>query len=250
MNYKYKLSLKVVIFLFLLLNNKLGFSQIFDGLRVGGGVGVSLYLGSQMDSKISTNTFNKSELNSGYNLQIYKAIDSRNEFGLRFLKSELWSFKSENQLGLNNNFNEIAFVYQRSLNSNNGMNRGGNFTFNLLAGIGLLDYSAAFYTINPTGEFNYFSSIGNGYKPVQSPSYLIREKKMAVSGIVGFNIGCRIAPNLSLFFENSVSLSSSNKFTGNLSLKSNLPNNGFSYHAISLFINLGNQRGRLGCPKF
>lgn len=249
MNFNYKLPIKGLLFLSLLLNYQFVFSQILDGVRIGGGLGVSVYLGSQMDSKISTNTFNKSELNSGFNVQIYKALDNKNELGIRFLKSELWSFKSEDQLGLNNNFNEIAFIYQRSLNNNNGMNRG-SFTFNLLAGIGLLDYSAAFYTINPNGEFNYFSSIGNGYKPVQNSNLLIREKKLAVSGILGFNIGCRIAPNLSLFLENSVSLSSSNKFTGNLSLKSNLPNNGFSYHALSLFINLGNQRGRIGCPKF
>lgn len=240
-----KLSI-LSLFIFLLTTYTIG--QDLDGVRLGFGLGSSIYWGSQMDTKIETNTLGKSEINSGLNFQIYKSFDNTNEFGIRFLNSELWSFKSNNQLALNNQFKELSFLYQRSLNQNVKLNNGP-LTVNLLAGVGVLYYSASFYTIN-NNNLRIFSSIGAGDKPVSDPSFLIKEKVPAISGIIGLNLGFKLSPRLLLYFENSFSLSLDNRFTGNLSLKSKFPNNGFTYHALSLYLNWGNQKGRIGCPKF
>jgi hypothetical protein len=240
-----KLSI-LSLFVFLFTTYIIG--QDLDGVRLGFGVGSSIYWGSQMDTKIVTNTLGKSEINSGLNFQIYKSFDNINEFGIRFLSSELWSFKSNNQLALNNQFKELSFLYQRSLNQNVKLNNGP-LTVNLLAGVGVLYYSASFYTIN-NNNLRIFSSIGAGDKPVSDPSFLIKEKIPAISGIIGLNLGFKLSPRLLLYLENSFSLSLDNRFTGNLSLKSKVPNNGFTYHALSLYLNWGNQKGRIGCPKF
>lgn len=240
-----KLSI-LSLFAFLFTTHIIG--QGLDGVRFGFGVGSSIYWGSQMDTKIVTNTLGKSEINSGINFQVYKSIDNVNEFGIRFLSSELWSFKSNNQLALNNQFKELSFLYQRSLNQNIKLNNSP-FTVNLLAGVGVLYYSATFYRIIDN-NLNDFSSIGAGDKPISTPSYLIKEKVPAVSGIIGLNLGFKLSPRFLLYFENSFSLSFDNRFTGNLSLKSKFPNNGFTYNALSLYINWGNQKGRIGCPKF
>ncbi len=240
-----KLSI-LSLFVFLFTTYIIG--QDLDGVRLGFGVGSTIYSGSQMDNKIETNTLGKSEINSGLNFQIYKSFDNINEFGIRFLSSELWSFKSNNQLALNNQFKELSFLYQRSLNQNVKLNNGP-LTVNLLVGVGVLYYSASFYTIN-NNNLRIFSSIGAGDKPVSDPSFLIKEKVPAISGIIGLNLGFKIGPRLLLYLENSFSLSLDNRFTGNLSLKSKVPNNGFTYHALSLYLNWGNQKGRIGCPKF
>ncbi|MFY7734532.1 MAG: hypothetical protein ACOVSR_13685 [Bacteroidia bacterium] len=240
---------KILIFIVLILFSIYTFSQTFDGVRVGGGIGKSIYWGTQMDTKIATNTLGKSELNNGYNFQIYKAIDNKNEFGIRILNSELWSFKSNNQLALNNQFTEFAFMYQRSLNQNIQVNNSP-ITINLVAGVGILSYSAAFYTINSANTLTYYSSIGGGDKPITNSTLLIKDKVPAISGIIGLNFGFKLAPRLLLYVENSLSLSMDNRFTGNLSLKSKIPNNGFTYHALSLYLSWGNQKGRIFCPKF
>jgi hypothetical protein len=240
---------KILIFKVLIFFNICAFSQTFDGVRVGGGIGKSIYWGTQMDTKIATNTLGKSELNNGYNFQIYKAIDNKNEFGIRILNSELWSFKSNNQLALNNQFTEFAFMYQRSLNQNIQFSNSP-ITINLVTGLGILSYSAAFYLVNSPNNLTYFSSIGGGDKPISNPLFLIKDKVPTLSGIIGLNFGFKLAPSLLVYFENSVSLSMDNRFTGNLSLKSKIPNNGFSYHALSLYYSWGNKKGKLGCPQF
>jgi hypothetical protein len=240
-----KLSI-LSLFVFLFTTYIIG--QDLDGVRLGFGVGSSIYWGSQMDTKIVTNTLGKSEINSGLNFQIYKSFDNINEFGIRFLSSELWSFKSNNQLALNNQFKELSFLYQRSLNQNVKLNNGP-FTVNLLAGVGVLYYSASFYTIN-NNNLRIFSSIGAGDKPVSDPSFLIKEKVPAISGIIGLNLGFKLSPRLLLYLENSFSLSLDNRFTGNLSLKSKFPNNGFTYNALSLYLYLGSPKGIIRCPKF
>jgi hypothetical protein len=140
-------------------------------------------------------------------------------------------------------------MYQRSLNQNIQLNKSP-ITINLVAGLGILSYSAAFYTINSANNLTYYSSIGGGDKPITNSTLLIKDKVPAISGIIGLNFGFKLVPRLLLYFENSLSLSMDNRFTGNLSLKSKIPNNGFTYHALSLYLSWGNQKGRIGCPKF
>lgn len=223
-------------------------AQILDGVRIGGGIGSSYYWGSQSDNIPKLDTYGKNELNAGYNFQIYKAIDYKNEFGFRYLKTQLWSFKSNNTQAINVDLNEFAVIYQRSLNDNVGINPKP-FTFNMLLGLGVIRYSAIAYSINAKQDFTPNSSVGNGYQPVPL-DLLIRDKQITGAGLIGFNMGVRMASNLTLYFENTFTLSASNNITGLLSYKGRLPVNGYTYHALSLFINLGNQRGKLSCPKF
>ncbi|MFZ4797424.1 MAG: hypothetical protein ACOYMA_08005 [Bacteroidia bacterium] len=223
-------------------------AQVFDNLRFGGGIGSSYYWGSQSDNIPKLDTYGKNELNTGFNFQIYKAVDYKNEFGIRYLKTQLWSFKSNNTQAINVDLNEFAFVYQRSLNDNVGIS-SSPITFNMLFGIGIIRYSAMAYSISPKQEFNVSSSVGNGYQPVPI-DWLIRDKQTTAAGLVGFNMGVRVARILTLYFENTFTLSASNNITGVLTYKGKLPVNGYTYHALSLYFNLGNQRGKLGCPKF
>lgn len=234
--------------LFFLFSTTTIYSQVLDGVRIGGGIGISYYWGTQSDNIPKLNTYGKNELNIGYNFQIYKAIDYKNEFGIRYLKTQLWSFKSKNTQAINVDLNEFAFVYQRSLNDNIGIS-SSPVTFNMLLGLGIIRYSAMAYSISPQQEFNKTSSVGNGYQPVPI-DLLIRDKQTTAAGLIGLNMGVRIARNLTLYFENTFTLSASNNITGLLTYKGKLPVNGYTYHALSLYINLGNQRGKLSCPKF
>jgi len=225
-------------------------AQILDGLRFGGGIGKSIYWGSQMDFVFSTNTYGKSELNNGYNFQIYKTINRSSEVGFRYLSTELWSFKSKNTLALNAHANEFSFIYQYSLNNNIDLS-SSPITINLLGGLGLINFKSIFYSINSPNDFStVYSSVGYGNEIGGTSTKKEPNKRTAFAGIVGFNLGVRLVPNLSLYLENTFTLSGSNKITGNLLLKSATPNNGYTYHALSLYLNFGNQKGKISCPKF
>lgn len=241
--------------LFLLLLNffyvNISFCQSLSGIRVGGGFGKTIYIGSQMDLNFTSNAYGKSEFGNAYNIQVYKAIDKRNEFGIRYLNTELWSFKNSNTFALNSKLTEVAFIYQRSLNKNIEMDSKSKFTFNTVLGLGYLNYSSTIYTINEKNDFIPFSSVGDGFQPVSNPNYLIREKKPTVSFLFGFNIGYRISSNFSVFYEGTYSLSANNNFSGNLSsVNQRFLSNGFSYNALSLYLNLVSKKGRLRCPRF
>ncbi len=225
-------------------------AQFFDGLRFGAGIGKSIYWGSQMDFIFSTNTYGKSEFNNGYNFQIYKSINRSSEIGFRYLNTELWSFKSKNTLALNAHVDEFSFIYQYSLNDNIELS-SSPVTFNLAAGLGLINFKSIFYTINGPNDFsNVFSSVGYGNDIGGTSTKKEPNKITAFAAMVGFNVGVRLAPNLSMYLENTFTLSGSNKITGNLLLNSSVPNNGYTYHALSLYLNFGNQKGKIGCPKF
>ncbi len=240
------LFLSIQIFIFFI-NAK---SQGVRGIRIGGGIGKSVYIGSQMDLNFSFNTFGKSEFGDGTNFQVYKAVDKRNEFGLRYLKTEYWMFKNSNTFAINSKFTEISAIYQRSFNNNIEIDNKSKFTFNSLLGLGYINYSSVVYTINDKQDFIPYSSVGDGFQPVSNPNYLIRDKKPSISFIFGFNVGYRISSNFSIYYETSYSLSASNHFSGNLSIDSKLPTNGFSYSALSLYFNFDAKNGQLGCPKF
>jgi len=223
-------------------------SQILYGVRIGGGLGSSYYWGSQMDGKISLSTYNRSELNPGYKFQVYKAIDKKNEFGIRYLKTQLWSFKSNNTQAINIDLDEFAFVYQRSLNDNIRIS-SYPLTFNMLLGLGIIRYSAIAYSITSQQQFVPFSSVGKGNQSLPS-NLMISEKQITPAALVGYNIGFRLGSMLTLYFENSFTLSVSNNFAGVLSYKGKLPVNGYTYHAFSVYLNIENTKGKIKCPKF
>lgn len=243
--YKFQLFF---VFSFLTLISK---SQISDGWRIGVGLGGSIYLGSQVDEKLSFNTYDKSEVNPGYNLQFHKAIDYKNEIGVRYLNTELWSFKTSNQQALYAKINEFAVLYQRSLNQNSDLyNNRFNFTHNLVLGLSIISFKSRTYLIDPTTEKFYIkSSVGNGVEPT-TLGLIKPNSQYALGGILGYNIGVRLSNSLSLYLENTFTLSASNYITGNLFSKSKYLNNGYLYSALTLYFNLNPNGKRLGCPKF
>jgi hypothetical protein len=243
----YKFHL-LFVFSFLTLISK---SQVSDGWRIGAGLGGSIYLGSQVDEKLSFNTYDKREVNIGYNIQFHKAIDYKNEIGFRYLNTQLWSFKTKNQQALNAKINEFAVLYQRSLNENSDLyNNRFNFTHNLVLGLSIISFKSRTYLINPTTkEYSIVSSIGNGVEPTTS-GLIKPNNQFALGGILGYNIGVRLSNSLSLYLENTYTLSTSNYITGNLFIKSKYINNGYTYNALTLYFNLNPNGKRLGCPKF
>ena len=253
----YKLKIKVIInlykvfiFFILFISSLISKSQISNGLRVGGGLGESIYWGSQMDDKISFSTYDKSEANLGLNIQFYKALDNKNEIGIRYLNTELWSFKTSNMQAINAKINEFAVVYQRSLNGNSDLYSNKlKFTHNLVLGLSFIFFKSRAYSIDPsTKVFKTFSSIGNGVEI--DPLVLTRpDSQLALGGVFGYNLGFRLSNSFSIYLENTFTLSASNYLHGNLLTKTKLTNNGYTYNALTLYINLNPNGNRLGCPK-
>ncbi len=242
---------KVHLFFVFIFSTLIATSQVSNGLRIGAGVGGNIYCGSQVDEKLSFNTYNKSEVSLGINVQLYKAIDYKNEIGIRYLNTELWSFKTSDQQALNAKINEFAVLYQRSLNGNSDLySNRFNFTHNLVVGLSLISFKSRTYSVNPaTKVFTVISSVGNGIEPT-SLGLIKPDAQMALGGILGYNIGVRLSESFSLYLENTFTLSASNYITGNLASKSKYLNNGYTYNALTLYINLNPNGNRLGCPKF
>lgn len=225
-------------------------SQTLNNVRIGIGLGSSIYWGTQMDYSFKLNTFGVSEINKGYNFQTYFAFDKKQEIGVRFLNTELWSFKSDNRLALNAKIDEFSLIYQRSLNNNIDLKSKDKFTYNLVLGTGIIYFRSVFFTVNPeSGDLKPFSSVGKGDLKVSS-NLKVMQQIPTVSGLIGFNIGFRISNKFSLYQENTFTLSGSNKITGNLLIRSEIPNNGYTYHTFTLFYNLSSKYNQLTCPKF
>ncbi len=244
-------SYKITIFLLLICVSNFANAQILNGLRIGVGAGESIYWGSQMDGKMSFSTYKRSEFNPGYNFQIYKAISNKHEIGFRYLNTQLWSFKTSNTQAINVKVNEFAVIYQLSLNENAKLNSSYlKFTHNLVLGLGLIYYKSRAYTINPTtSQFVILSSVGNGIEYTSS-GLIEPEQQSALGGVIGYNIGYRLNKNFSIYLENTFSLSSSNNIHGNLLSKAKLTNNGYTYSALTLYLNITSRVNPLGCPKF
>lgn len=241
-----KFTLTIVIFSCLLLP-----AQVV-GLRIGGGAGYSLYAGNQMDGSISLSTRGKSELNSGNTIQLHVAINDRYELGIKYLTTNLWSFKSKDQLGLSAEIEELGLIIQRSLNDNIRLD-DSRFTYNVFAGIGFCQFKSAFYDFSiPTGGFNMpLTSVGYGNNPTIS-GISLPNKLIQPILIGGISIGFRITDFMTIYFENSYSTTNSNKISGNLFRKNAIPPDGYTFHALSLYLNLYKNLGskRIGCPRF
>jgi hypothetical protein len=231
-------------------SNEVLFAQL-STIRVGAGIGGSIYVGNQMDENISFSTYNKSEVNIGNHFELYKTINNNNEIGFRYLATDLWSFKSNNTLALNAEINEFAFIYQRSLNNNSNIDLE-KFTINAVGGLGACYFKSAFYDINiENRSFSPFSAVGFGNIATKSGN-VIPEKEVAWLAILGFNVGYRVNNYMSVYFENTLTLSNTNKISGNLFRKSNLPPDGYFYSAFTVYINYVSFKNhkRVKCPKF
>ena len=131
-------------------------------------------------------------------------FDYKNEIGIRYLNTELWSFKTSDQQALNAKINEFAVLYQRSLNGNSDLySNRFNFTHNLVVGLSLISFKSRTYSVNPaTKVFTVFSSVGNGIEPT-SLGLIKPDAQMALGGILGYNIGVRLSESFSLYLENT-----------------------------------------------
>ncbi len=234
-------------FLLLLFSCGMLLAQI-GGIRFGGGVGYSLYTGNQMDQKISFSTRGKSELNLGSTLQMHVAINDKYEIGIKYLTTSLWSFKSKDQLGLSAEIEELGLILQRSLNDNIKIN-DDRFTFNVFAGVGACRFKSAFYDFsNPNLPF---TSVGYGNNATVT-GISLPEKLVQPILIGGFSIGFRMTEFMTIYFENSFSTTNSNKISGNLFRKNAIPPDGYTFHALTLYLNLYKSRDsrRIRCPRF
>lgn len=242
---------RAYLFLLILVAHNIMFGQVI-GVRVGGGLGLSLYTGNQMDDKISLSTRGVSELNQGKTLQVHVAINDRYELSAKYLATSLWSFKSKDMLGLSADVEEVGCMLQRSLNDNIKID-DRPYTINVFAGIGACQFRSAFYDYSiPNNVANVpISSIGYGNAATISGRSL-PEKLIQPILICGFSIGFRLTSFMTVYFENSFSTTNSNKISGNLFRKNSIPPDGYTFHAITLYLNpykFGSSR-RLGCPKF
>jgi hypothetical protein len=234
-------------FLALLFSCGILLAQI-GGIRIGGGVGYSLYTGNQMDQNISFSTRGKSELNLGNTLQMHVAINDKYEIGIKYLTTSLWSFKSKDQLGLSAEIEELGLILQRSLNDNIKIN-DGRFTFNVFAGVGACRFKSAFYDFS--NPYLPFTSIGYGNNATVS-GISLPEKLVQPILIGGFSIGFRMTDFLTIYLENSYSTTNSNKISGNLFRKNAIPPDGYTFHALTLYLSLYKSRDsrRIRCPRF
>ena len=238
-------------FLLLLFSCGMLLAQI-GGIRFGGGVGYSLYTGNQMDQTISFSTRGKSELNLGNTLQMHVAINDKYEIGIKYLTTSLWSFKSKDIYGLHAEIDELGIILQRSLNDNIKIN-DGRFTFNVFAGVGACQFKSAFYDFSvPYTSSNFpITSIGYGSQPTTS-GISLPNKLIQPILIGGISVGVRINNFTTIYFENSFSTTNSNKISGNLYRKNAIPPDGYTFHAITVYLNYykSNRPSRIRCPKF
>ncbi|MDZ4666582.1 MAG: hypothetical protein SGJ00_01745 [bacterium] len=222
---------------------------LIEDFRFGGGVGYGLYITNQMDYQITTNFGEFKELIPSYFGAVYKAINQDFEMGLHYRNGHLLTLKSENTQGSTCDFDEAQFLVSYSLNHNAGLKKQP-FTFNAQLGLGFTQFRSKYFTLDvPTKSIDkIFSSVGYNGEIITSKDQ--KEKQLAVIGNFGLLIGWRLNRTFSLYFENTINISTSNKMSGNLHKKSWIPPDSYYYTAIGLYITISPKRGQMGCPKF
>ncbi|OYU95030.1 MAG: hypothetical protein CFE21_12025 [Bacteroidetes bacterium B1(2017)] len=226
-----------------------------DGWRLGGGLGYAFYVGDQMDYTLTRHYGDFNELRTNLTLSAFHQLDELKEWGLVMKFGSFQTLKSSNMQGIQCNYQEIQSVWQRSLNDNIGLN-GGPVTVNFQYGIGIMYYKSKYFAVNPNfkTEDYVISSVGYGYAnrtDWKGAAFTdIAKKKLTFLGNLGLNIGFRMGRNMSLYYETSLQVSTSNKLSGNLSKTSAIPPDCYLYTGLSFYYRFGKAGGRLGCPKF
>ncbi|MFN4083240.1 MAG: hypothetical protein ACK4K9_06370 [Bacteroidia bacterium] len=229
--------------------------------RVGFGTGVAFYMGDQRYlTKITTKFGPFTEFRPSFVAEIFKVYNQRVEFGLRYINGQSETLKSENTLGVQNKFQDLQFNVQYSFNRNIAMNRS-RFTFNGQAGLGLITFQSKFIGVDPIlKKQNYLYSAvgyGNQYSDILPTNKNIPNKPIVPIGNLGINLGYRIAPFLSIYWQNNLSLAPTYYLSGNLYKWSILPPDGYFYTGFLVSINFGQASnggarnyGKYKCPKF
>lgn len=227
-------------------------------VRLGASTGVNLYVGYQMDYQLTRNFGEINELKLGYGLGVYRTMNNNWESGLTLKQGTFSSLKSNNTQGIMGNFNEMQINFQKSLN-NNILLDVASLTFNLQLGFGGIYYQSQYFYTDPRKQSitQIASSVGYGYTGEgefrAQKFYNIPDKKIAIVGNIGFNIGYRLTGNMMLYFENIYSQSTSTKLSGNLIMDTKVPPDGIFYSGMSLYLNLGKKIGSFGrnsCPRW
>jgi hypothetical protein len=212
-----------------------------------------------MDNKITLNYGEFREIRPNITLSAYKQIKSDMDWGIVFKTGSFQSLKSGNTQGIQCNYQEIQSNWQKSLNDN--VNIAGvrnRFTANVQFGIGFIYFKSKYFVLNPNNltedASTIISSVGYGYEPILQQNGIIinnfPEKKIALIGNLGFNFGYRITKHISIYWENTLQISSSNKLSGNVNKVAKIPPDGYFYSGLSINYRFGNGSGRLGCSKF
>jgi hypothetical protein len=236
--------------------NKINLTPMpLDGWRFGFGLGYALYVGDQMDYALTRNYGDFKELRTNLTIAAFKQINEEKEWGLVFKTGSFQTLKSSNTQGLQCNYQELQSIWQKSLNDNIDLN-GKAVTVNFQYGLGFMYYKSKYFAVNSNfkSEDYVISSVGYGFenrKDFKGNEYTdIPNKKFAALGNIGLNLGFRIAGNLSLYFENSLQVSVTNKLSGHLNKLAKIPPDMYFYTGLSLFYKFGKGGSRLGCPKF
>jgi hypothetical protein len=160
-------------------------------------------------------------------IQLMKELDKRLELIEKKMDSFTSLFKNQDNIKLND----------------------GRFTFNVFAGVGACSFKSAFYDFSDPNK--PFTSIGYGNNPTVS-GLSLPEKLVQPILISGFSIGFRMTEFMTIYFENSFSTTNSNKISGNLFRKNAIPPDGYTFHAITVYLNYykSNRPSRIRCPKF
>ncbi len=226
--------------------------------RLGISTGVNLYIGTQMDYNFTRNFGDINELKLGYGLGVYRSMNNNWEYGATLKQGSFASLKSNNTQGVMGDFNEMQINFQKSLN-NNILLDVASLTFNLQLGFGGIYYQSQYFYTDPRKQSitQIASSIGYGYSGEgqfrAQRFYNTPDKKFAALGNIGFNIGYRLSGNMTLYFENIYTQTTSTTFSGNLLMESNFPPDGIFYSGMSLYLNLGKKIGSFGrnsCPRW
>jgi hypothetical protein len=231
-------------------NSTKAFKQWYlEDFRFGGGVGFGFYLTNQMDYQITTNYGNFKEIIPSYFGGIYKVINNDFEVGIQFKQGHLLTLKSLNTRGSTCDFNEVQFMINYSLNHNVGLTQS-KYTINAQLGLGATQFRSKYFTVNPaTKDIDVIISSA-GYEGSLVTFKDQANKQVAVIGNFGLVLGYRLFKGVSIYWENTVNISTSNKMSGNLYKKSLIPPDSYFFSGIGIYINTSPKRGKLGCPKF
>lgn len=226
---------------------KVGKSANLEDFRFGFGVGYGLYVTNQMDYKITTNYGDYKELIPTYFAGVYKQVNNNLEVGLQARFGSLLTLKSENTQGTSCDFNEVQASAVYSFTKDIGMD-SKPYTINGIFSLGITNFRSKYFTIDPITEREVIvSKVGYG---VGSAKINQANRQTAIIGNTGIAIGFRLSRSLSMYWENTFNLSTSNKMTGNLNKKSNIPTDGYLYSSVGLYIRFSDRKGQLSCPKF
>jgi hypothetical protein len=228
---------------------RVGKGWYLEDFRFGGGVGNAFYLSNQMDYAITTNYGVFDETRPTFFGAIYKAINDDFEIGLNYRHGSMQTLKSENTQGSQCDFDEAQFNVAYSFNHNIRLTQS-RFTVNGSIGLGGTYFKSMYFTVDPKAReiVDLYSTVG--YDGEMAGFKNQAKKQAAVIGNFGISLGFRLFNNITIYWENNVNISTSNKMSGNLNKKSWIPPDGHFFTGIGLFINITPSRGRLGCPKF